>query len=290
MFDAAEREYFPSVTHVLDLIPGEMKFAEFWFIAEYVDFVTQCAEQRKPVSCWDANAADTIERPAREVLKDKHWIKFAGSREMTRRANRGTVIHDAIEDWALHGYRVAIEDLEDYVATLIQANGFALPADYCTGFVRTALAWCDEHIAEIHMSEAPVFNRTFNYAGTLDLVATLKNFGNPGEKWLIDAKGSKGPQPTHPIQNACYANAEFVGIKGTDQMVPFEKPDRFANLYIQEDKATLREWTKEPEAFHAFQHLRMVWQYLKAKDLPVTVKAPKTSAVTPDQLTIPGVK
>jgi hypothetical protein len=291
VYDSANREYFPSVTHVLDLVQGDMKFAEFWFIAEYVDHVVKCAKQKMTVLCWDPETKETIERSAIEVLQDKHWMKGAGGREMTRRANRGTVIHDAIEDWALNGMRVDPDDIDAYTFQLIQANEFAIPADYCSAYVRTALEWCNNHVVEILMSESPVFNRTLNYAGTLDLVCRIKGLDGvtEDETWLIDAKGSKGPQPTHPIQNACYANAEFVGIKGTNQMVPFEKPQRFANLYIQEDKATLREWKKEPEAFKAFQHLRMVWQYLVGKDLPVTVKAPKVKTPTKDQLAIPGV-
>lgn len=291
-YDSADREYFPSVTHVLDLIPGEMKFAEFWFIAEYVDHCVTQARAKLPVLCYDPETKESVERPAISVLQDKHWMKFAGCREMTRRANRGTVIHDAIEDWALAGMRIESADIDAYTFQLIQANGFALPADYCSAYVRSALNWCNEHVVEILMSEAPVFNRTMNYAGTLDLVCRLRGFDgvSEDETWLVDAKGSKGPQPTHPIQNACYANAEFVGIKGTNQMVPFDKPSRFANLYIQEEKATLREWKKEPAAFHAFQHLRMVWQYLIGKDLPVTVKAPKVKTPTSAQLAIPGVQ
>jgi hypothetical protein len=296
VFDAETREFFPSVTTILDLANGDMKFAEFWFIAEYVDYVTQCAYAKELVPCFDSESKEVKERPAREVLQDKHWIKFAGSREMTKRANRGTVVHDAIEDWALNGMRVADDEIEDYTQQLIQFNGYALHVDYCAGFVKKALEWCNEHIVEIVMSEAPVFSREFNYAGTIDLVAKLRGMvnadGSPiseDETWLIDAKNSKAPQPVHPMQSAAYANAETVGIKGTDQMVPFVKPDRFANLYIQEDKATLREWQKEPQAFEAFLHLRMVWQYLIAKDLPVTVKVPKVKTPTSGQMAIPGV-
>lgn len=297
IFEAPKREYFPSVTHILDLANGDMKFAEFWFIAEYVDYVTTCAETRESVPCYCEETKGVIERKAREVLHDKHWIKFAGSREMTKRANRGTVVHDAIEDWALNGMRVAEGDIEDYTQQLIQANDFALTVDYVAPFLRRALTWCNDHIVEVLMSEAPIFNRKYNYAGTLDIVARLRGMveanGQPiseKESWQIDAKNSKAPQPTHPMQAAAYANAELVGIKGTDILAPFVKPDRFANLYIQEDKATLREWKREPDAFKAFLHLRMVWQYLGTKDLPVTVKTPKVKTPTPDQMSIPGVE
>lgn len=297
VYDSAAREWFPSVTTILDLVPGDMKMAEFWFIAEYVDHVTTCAENRQKVLCYDKDAEMNLERSAREVLHDKHWIKFAGCREMTKRANRGTVGHDALEDWALNGQRVSEDDLRDYTFQLIQANDFALEVDYCIDYVRSIINWCDRHVLEVLWSEVPVFNRTYNYAGTSDIGLRLKDMfeqdGSPipeEDTWGIDAKNSKGPKPTHPMQNAAYANAEFMGIKGTNTLIPFEKPTRFANLYVQPNGATLREWKREKKAFEAFLHLRMVWQYLEAGDLPVTVKAPKIKPPTKDQMEIPGVK
>lgn len=296
VFDAETREYFPSVTTILDIVPGDMKFAEFWFIAEYVDHVTTCAESKQLVPCYDKAAGQSMDRPARDVLHDKHWIKFAGSREMTKRANRGTIGHDALEDWALNGMRVEEADLRDYVFQLIQVNDFALEVDYCIDYVRQVIKWCNDHVLEVLWSEAPIFNRTYNFAGTSDIGLRLRDmYEEDGslipeeDTWGIDAKNSKGPAPTHPMQNAAYANAEFMGIKGTDKLIPFDKPDRFANLYVQPDKATLREWKREPEAFEAFLHLRMVWQYLQTNDLPVTVKAPKVKTPTPDQMRIVGV-
>ncbi len=298
IFACDKREHFVSVSSVLDLIPGSFPIACYYFIADYVDYVTTAAETKQLVPCYSKDLGEVVKRSPREVLHDKKWIQFAGEREMSRRANRGTVGHDALEDWALNGTRITEADMHDYTFQLIQANDFALEVDFCVDYVRQVINWCNTHIVEVLWSEAPVFNRTYTYAGTSDIGCRLRGMfeedGTPiseEQVWGLDAKNSKGPQPTHPIQNAAYANAEFMGIKGTDQLIPFVKPDRFANLYVQPEKATLREWKREPAAWQAFLYARGLWQYIEAGDLPKTVKvkAPKIKPPTPDQLTIPGV-
>jgi hypothetical protein len=217
-----------------------------WWQSEYTAEIAQAWQARQMVPCWDQDNRCMVERRPPDILLDKHWTKAAGARELRRRASRGTVIHNAIEDWC-YGQRFDIDDayeMDNYIGGMIEAEGMAIKTDYCADYVKQAILWCEAHIEEVIMTEAPVFNLIGGYAGTVDLIAKLK--GRDG-LWMIDAKTSKDSQPTHAVQQAAYANAELVGIKNTAERVPMPRVDHVANLYIQPEKSTLREWTDKQD-------------------------------------------
>lgn len=296
-FASEKRDYFPRVTAACDLLNGDMKFAEYWWIAEYVKLLSDVAtdQTRKPsertVQVWVKDAAQMFDVKAADVLCNNldadvfgkngamHWIKLAGSREMTRRANRGTVVHDCIEDFALKDMRVDDSDLEDYLAMLIQGHGFTIQPEFCVEHARQALKWCDNHLGEVFLSECPVFSFTNRHAGTLDLVCTIRNYDtiDPTLKFLVDAKNSKQPSQSHRLQAAAYFYSEKRGVKGTNILLDLPQSDRAANLYIQPEGCVLKEWHNLPNAYKHFLHLLCVWYDLRRKEMPKTVKlvAPK---------------
>lgn len=78
-------------------------------------------------------------------------------------AERGSTVHEAIENFAKYG----IEDCKP------EYQG------YFDGF----LAWVNENRVEILASEIMAYNRVYRYAGTLDLICNVR-----GERWLVDVK------------------------------------------------------------------------------------------------------
>ncbi len=297
-------EQYVSVTTVLDTVSGGIAHAQMWWIAEYVAGVTAAAKRGEKVDCWDKESGCWVQRKPSEVLQDKHWMKAAGGRELKKRAARGTVVHGVIEDWCYTwvngGDPVDYTDdheMEMYLGGIIESEpgddgrGLGIQPDYCLEYARQAIIWCNENIERVYLAEAPIFNATYHYAGTVDLVCGLK--GRPGV-WLVDAKSSKDSQITHEIQQAAYANAELVGIKGPPpERVDFPRVDHVANLYIQPEKATLREWSdpmdratgpKLSRAFACFCQLRLAYMFMAptvGEDgknhtrRPVTVKGEK---------------
>lgn len=275
-----EYDEFVSVTHCLDLVT-DLVWPHCWFIADFVHDLADSARTKKLVPVW----IEDPERPgkgkqievnaARILLNDidsetggknfgKHWIKLAGMREMRRRANRGTVIHKAVEDYILRDLRVikgGPVETRDYVGTLIEEGDFALTADYCLESVKSALMWLDAFLIEPIWCEAPIFNFTYGFAGTGDLGAKLRFDDDHSSIWGIDFKGSaSGPKPQHRKQAAAYGCGEFILIQGTNVWVPMPKIDRYANVYATETGAECHEWFGEndpytlEEAFTAFLH------------------------------------
>lgn len=305
---------YPSVTTVLDeFMAGGMRHAEHWFTAEYVNFLAEAARTKTPVPVWvdtdNEDGGETVEVAAIDLLLNKlqppswpknfgmHWIKKAGPREMRKRANRGSILHDALEEWA-YGLRIESNDVTDYTQGLIQAKGFTLTPDYCDQYVRQLLLWCDRHVADVLMAEAVVMNDTYGYAGTLDTVLKLQGFPELdaiGPVGMVDAKGSKSDQPSHELQGAAYFYAEHIGVPNTAERVPMIELDWMANLYVQPEGVKLRHWPRirrcadphECEPMHMFLHARVLWEGMYQPEHPKTMKGVPVRKVAPGQPGLP---
>lgn len=264
-------ESYPSVTSVLDETSTGFMRAQFYFIGKEVADITAAAKAKAMYPRWDAIEMRMVDCRPIDLLLEPRWIADAGWREMSRRANRGTVVHDAVEEWALGGLRVDVDDphdLSEYVAAVISRNNVSLEVDYCISYVRTALAWCEQHVEQVLMAEGPVFSPKHGYAGTCDLDLTLRGKAGIGR---VDVKTSKDVYPAFELQLAAYANAELVGIKGTDTREPLQRPDWVATLLIGPEEAKLREWKDDTDtedgpvlnrAFDCFLHLLAAHQYM----------------------------
>ena len=289
---------YPSVTTILDEFMGSgMRFAEHWFCAEYVHQLAVAAKDKELVDVWvedDSQAGgSSVQVKAIDVLLNqlpdafgpnfgKHWIKNAGPREMRKRANRGTVLHEIMENWA-YGMRVDNNDVGDYVVSIIQGKGFALDCDYVEPYARQLLIWCEQHVEDVLMAEAVVMNDTYGYAGTLDTLLKLRGYPEldaMGPMGMVDVKGSKSDQPSHELQGAAYYYGEYIGVPNTAERVAMPRPHWMANLYVQPEKVTLRYWPRitthdDPQdciPFRAFLHARVMWEAMYSDAHPKTIK------------------
>jgi hypothetical protein len=131
-------------------------------------------------------------------------------------AARGSDVHDAIEKMAL--------------GLVPKIEGEAEP--YIEQFRR----FMDEHRPEYLLAEAPVYNLTHDYAGTLDGVVQFAQpiKGGKAGPFVLDVKttdkkpGGRARRPPYPevaLQLTAYRRAELVGL---DAAVKIEnKSDRF---------------------------------------------------------------
>lgn len=123
-------------------------------------------------------------------LKDQRWQKTGEA------AARGTDVHRVAEAMHLGSVVEYDEHLEGYIAQYRQ---------FLTDFE-----------PEFLLAEAPVYNRTFAYAGTLDGVAVID-----GKRVVLDLKTtahasdsgkSRPPYPEVALQLTLYKHAEQVGL------------------------------------------------------------------------------
>lgn len=130
---------------------------------------------------------------ALKAVKDARW------RTSSKALARGSDLHHAAEQLNL-----GVEpDIADGVRP------------YLTQYRR----FLAEHAPRLLMAEAPVYNRTHIYAGTLDMIAEVD-----GKTCVLDIKTTdKGPdarsRPPYPeiaLQLVAYARAEYVGLDPAD--------------------------------------------------------------------------
>lgn len=286
---------YVSVTTVLDITAVGMKFAESWFTAQYIEEITNLAKQKMTVPVWNGEATVYVKPvdlmsnslPESEFGRNfgLKWIQNAGAREMTRRANRGSVLHHAQDNWAF-GMRVDPSEVVDYTAAIISELGFTINAEDAAPYVQTHLDWLNDNVVEVLMAEAVVMNDTHWIAGTADLGCRLRDF-EPGKTWLLDAKTSKQAQREHEIQVATYANSEYVGIRGTNIREEMPRFDCFGNVYVQPDKCKLVPWPQDriDQGFQTFLHLLQVWHAYNESFSAKMLKAPKPQLAASKQPT-----
>lgn len=134
-------------------------------------------------------------------LKDARWNRTAEAQA------RGTEIHRAAEQLHL-GVSPTVEDN-------------VLP------YVEQYRRFLAEHEPEFLMAEAPVYNLTAGYAGTLDAVAKIA-----GQAVVVDIKTtahgpdsgrSRPPFPEVALQLTLYRRAELVGLLADRQEVNYRR-------------------------------------------------------------------
>jgi hypothetical protein len=149
-----------------------------------------------------------------------------------------------------------------------------------------AARWMDRWDVEPILVEAPVFyDGRRPYAGTLDLVADLKD----GARWLLDWKTSEsGIWHETALQVCAYGNATHVqiGARGpnrdeTDQLMP--KVDRYGALWIRPDHCQLIPLHVTTDTFRVFRALQQVQAWAAQKrDLVVGAALPLPKKTTGD--------
>jgi hypothetical protein len=135
-----------------------------------------------------------IDEQGRDAAVD--WLKRRRWAQSAAAMARGTLVHNAAEAYAL-GESVDVDDA-------------VLP------FVEQYRAWVDEHQPRFLMAEAPVYNPTWRYAGTLDGIIELY-----GRRLLFDMKTTahlpnsgrmRPPFPEVALQLCAYSRATEVGV------------------------------------------------------------------------------
>lgn len=134
-------------------------------------------------------------------LKDSRWQKTGEA------AARGTDVHNAAEKLALG----TVPEVEPHIAPYVEQYRLFLEA----------------HQPEFLMAEAPVYNLTHGYAGTLDAVARID-----GKVVVVDMKTTahgpdsgktRPPFPEVALQLTLYRRAELVGLLADRREVNYRR-------------------------------------------------------------------
>jgi len=124
-------------------------------------------------------------------------LKRAPYRNMRKKGDVGTAVHEAVELWM--GDSIDIPDLSDKEVEVDDLD--LLP------YIAGAVQYLNQHVHRVLHSEVTVFNREYEYAGTVDAIVKLSD----GAIAVVDWKTSRGIYPEHALQLVAYANGDFIG-------------------------------------------------------------------------------
>jgi hypothetical protein len=185
-------------------------------VAEYVADNREAVAQLYTMGRW----------PMVNALKGIPW------EQRDQAAAKGTDVHSLAED-VVHGREVEV------------------PA-HLVGHVEGYARFLDQWDVQPILVERMVANREHWYAGTFDLIATVK-----GEPMLLDLKTSKGIYGEVALQVAAYRFAEFYqDDDGLEQPMP--EVARVAAVHVREDGTDLIPLESSDKPFRCFLHIAWV--------------------------------
>lgn len=134
-------------------------------------------------------------------------LKGTRFRDMSDKADRGTIVHAALEAH-LAGKPMNQETVEEQLINLkVPEHLWKSTAAMIVG----VMEFLDALEPEVIWSEQTVYSRTHGYAGTPDMIVRVK-IGETIVPAIVDVKTSKAIYDEVGLQMVAYANADFVGL------------------------------------------------------------------------------
>jgi hypothetical protein len=214
------------------------------------------------VDCWD----ELTDLPPTKRLE---LIKSRRKQTENLAKNKGTRVH-AIAEQVVQGHPAIFEGADE--ETLLRP--------YVENYVRFIDMWQIEPV----LVEVVLVNYSVGFAGTLDLVADLKNpASGETERWLLDLKtGEKGIFAETALQLAAYRNAQFyVDNDGAEQpMLPIQV-DHCAAINVTAEDCLFVPVVADDQAFKTFRFAQKLYEFDKDKDgyVQPPIMHPHTSTV-----------
>ena len=180
---------------------------------------------------WAAKTAAECAWDDFEVLRLMHekgserafidHVKGARFRDMNEKADRGTIVHSALEAY-IDGKPLKQADVE---AKLEEARVPKGMWKSTAGMIQGVLSFLHDAEPEVYWSEKTVYSRTHGYAGTADLIGRM-HIGDGRKAAVLDVKTSKRIYDETALQLTGYARADFVGLDdGTEKsLIPDKYP------------------------------------------------------------------
>lgn len=134
-------------------------------------------------------------------------LKGARYRDMNTKADRGTIVHAALESY-LAGRPLAKETVEEQLREArVPLNMWKSTAAMIAGLME----FLHDEEPEVYWSESTVYSRQHGYAGTPDFLGRMR-VGGSLKNVVMDVKTSKAIYDETALQTCAYGRADFVGL------------------------------------------------------------------------------
>lgn len=120
------------------------------------------------------------------------------------------------------------DTIHEYAESYLKDEPTPQITDENVSAVGALFAWVDEYKPELLGAEVSVWNATYGYAGTFDLLAKIN-----GETWLLDYKTGKGLYPEVAMQLAALGKGETILNEGLDKL---PKIDHYGVVQVRTDQ------------------------------------------------------
>lgn len=242
---------YPSVTTVLEP-HDDFLWVHLAAIKREVERLTKHVQTGELVETWTLHEGAWLrdDKNPLELLQDGDYISKAGLRFLKSRADRGSTVHDILEDLACRACPDE-DQLKERLEEHVYGKHRSCEVEECLPFARSLLRWWQEFQPEIILSEGSVFNDQYEYAGRLDCILYLDN-----QLWCVDLKTSANFRRPWMAQLAAYSKAEFTVISEPGSDVQLEWPITpdlpCAILQVKEDRAIWRPVDNVQSRFEGF--------------------------------------
>lgn len=219
------------------LLPWGIKMVAEGAVSRRSTLAAMLSDCKTPDECTEGAWCEACD----QTIK---WLKGVPYAKRDKAANLGTLLHAAIEAHRLgQPFPPIPADVQGHMAA----------------FEQFLVDFQPEYLA----TEAPVFNRSQHYAGTLDGLVrlTLPLHDEPG-LYVLDAKSGKGVYPEVGLQLSAYSHAEFIGLPDGDEQ-PMPATDGALALHLTADGYRLIEVRADDEVFTSFLYAREVFRFLE---------------------------
>lgn len=263
----------PSITTVLGVLAQDLEWWEALCAVnaciEHAERLVRIKEMPPGPPAWA------------EERKAKDWLMAAAERDRQAASARGDVVHNYAETYALRAMGQATdEEVQEHWEKCREAKVL----DYVASFHSFWMDYSPEPV----QAEATVWNSEVGYAGTTDLICTIRS-GTSRHLTVLDWKTRKalfkrnGQEKEHDLhdytgmQLASAAYANEVWIPGTDPLgsgdrwVPFPyEPEVGVAVALAPDGYSVRQYDiYNPLVWNTFKALRAAWDF--AQDGPSTM-------------------
>jgi hypothetical protein len=208
----------------------------------------------------------SINREAYEVMGADEWIARAAAAPRIAwdaKADRGKLLHEAARQ-LVRGDPLTPE-----------TDGVEWPDDVIRSAEQLADFFNVWNVDPLY-AEAPVYSRRHWYAGTIDLIAGLRD----NRRWLLDYKtGETGIWPETSMQLCAYRHADHLQIDDENGRRDIDMPrvDSTAAVWIRPDHWELIPVRSDAMVFETFLHMIPVsrWaEWRKEESVAEPVPAP----------------
>lgn len=160
-------------------------------------------------------------------------LKGSRYRDMNAKGDRGTIVHAAIDAYIM-GKPFSKEEMQRRLEEADVPKSMWVST---AGMIAGAMEFLWDTEPEIYHNEATMYNRTHQYAGTVDLLCKL-HIGGTKQNAVVDFKTSAAIYDEVALQLVAYARAEFVGLNDGTEAPVIPKP---AKATVKQ----LKEWSSD---------------------------------------------